>query len=1037
MNIPKVFRSSRMKNIQRIVLLFALFPWAGAFVWAEIDFNRQIRPILSENCFACHGIDDPKSALRLDFAEFAYEGGKSGRPAFVPGKPEKSEVITRITDHGEDRMPAKGDALSAEQVSLLKQWIGEGARYANHWAYEKPVRPQVPSAKAKGFVRNPIDSFVLKNLNERGWTPSEPADKARWLRRVSLGLIGLPPTVEEIDDFMTDHSPSARETAVDRLLDSPRYGEHWARQWLDLARYADSNGFQADQLRDSWAFRDWVIEAMNADMPFDQFTIEQIAGDLLPEPSMSQKIATGFHRTPTCNVEAGVHPEANRVNQVIDRVNATGLAWLGTTLECAQCHSHKYDPFSQEEYYKLFAFFNNTPLEVQNKSGNGVSFDFWGPKMNIPLGGVKKQEFDRLSNELVSLQEKLKAAEKEAEPEFPVWVEKRTEEALATGGGVKTPAWQVAPITSAVSDTKESFDLLEDGSALATGKSGDQATYLLKAKASPGKWKALRLEALLDKSMKRKGPGRNVTNQNPNFVLTELLVFHGKGDRRKPVALKRARAGFSQSGFKAEQLIDGKLDQKNGWAIAPRFGENHQAYFEFKETLDLEKSSILEIEMKHLYGGGRNVGRPRLSFAETFPVEEKENDQLYALLRKKKRSKAEDKKLKELFLGQKEEIVSLKDKVGKAEGLLAKIKPATTLVMVEMDKKRETRVMVRGNYLTPKQKVEAGVPESLHAWDEEWPRNRLGLAKWLIARDNPLTARVTVNRWWGQLFGTGIVSTEADFGSQSEPPTHPELLDWLAVEFMESGWSMKHIHKLIALSGTYGQNSRVTPSMLELDPNNLFFMRGPRLRMSAEMIRDNALRISGLLSEKMAGPPIYPPQPDGLWRQTGRNEPKYIAARNEDRFRRGIYVIWRRAAPYASFVNFDGPDRSSCFPKRSRTNTPLQALTLLNDEAYVEMALGFAAEILESSAGKGDGMALRLAFRRTLARDPNEREMQVLLDLLETERKRLKANPKEAADLVGQGSVLKVSPGISQVEWASWFFVANALLNLDETITKG
>lgn len=1024
-----------MKNMRRFSLACALILCAGSCAFGEVDFNRQIRPILSQSCFACHGLDAPKSDLRLDFAEFAYKGGKSGRSAIVPGKPGESELMLRVTAHGEDRMPSKGDALSDDQISLLRQWIKEGARYAKHWAYEKPVRPKVPSARNQSFIRNPIDSFVLQNLKERGWTPSEPADKARWLRRVSLGLIGLPPTVREIDAFLEDDSPNAREKVVDRLLASPRYGEHWARQWLDLARYADSNGFQADQLRDSWAFRDWVIEAMNADMPFDRFSIEQLAGDLLPESTVSQKIATGFHRTPTCNVEAGVHPEENRVNQVFDRVNATGLTWLGTTLECAQCHSHKYDPFTQEEYFKLFAFFNNTPLEVRNKSGKGVSFDFWGPKMDLPLGVGEAKEFNRLNSELASLKEELEAEEKKAEQEFPLWVKEMTKR--AEGAGFQVPDWKVAPIEEASSDGKETFEPLEDGSVLATGKPADRSTYLLKLKAGQGKWKALRLEALLHKSMQKKGPGRNVTNANPNFVLTEILVYLRKGDLRQPIALNRAWAGFSQANFGAGQLIDGKLDSSNGWAIAPRFGENHQAYFEFGETLDLEKPARLEIEMKHLYGGGRNVGRPRISLATVFPPEEKENKRLYALAGKKKRSKADEKELKKLFLAQRNEIVSLKRRIGEAEGLLAKIKPASTLVMVEMNQTRETHVMSRGNYLSPKQKVDAGVPESLHAWNKEWPRNRLGLAKWLVDPGNPLVARVTVNRWWGQLFGTGIVSTEADFGSQSEPPTHPRLLDWLAVEFMENGWSMKHIHKLIALSGTYGQSSRVSPSVLERDPRNLYFSRGPRLRMSAEMIRDNALRVSGLLSEKMGGPPVYPPQPDGLWRQTGRNEPKYVAAKNEDRFRRGVYVIWRRAAPYASFVNFDGPDRSSCFPKRSRTNTPLQALTLLNDQAYVEMALGFAASILREKGLSGDGDAIRMAFRRTLSRKPTEKEVAILVGLLGEERKRLQADPKSAKDIISTASALKLPSGLDEVELASWFFVANALLNLDETITKG
>jgi len=1023
-----------MKNAFRFFLPLGILPWMGSVVAGEIDFNRQIRPILSQNCFACHGLDEPKSDLRLDFAEFAYEGGKSGLPGIVPGKPEESEIIARITAHGDDRMPAKGNALSAEQVSLLKQWIGEGGRYADHWAYEKPSRPQLPPVTTKGFVRNPIDSFVVKRLAERGWKPSGPAGKALWLRRVSLGLIGLPPTTGELDDFLSDQSSQAKGKVVDRLLASPRYGEHWARQWLDLARYADSNGFQADQLRDSWAFRDWVIEAMNKDMPFDQFTIEQLAGDLLPEPTVSQKIATGFHRTPTCNVEAGVHPEENRVNQVFDRVNATGLTWLGTTLECAQCHSHKYDPFSHEEYFQFFAFFNNTPLEVQNKSGKGVSYDFWGPKMELPLDPASEEKRAEIARELAQIKKELKEAEAKAAKGFPEWIASQMQR--LSPKKKKVPAWQVLTPLKADSDGGENFDIMKDGSLLAQGASGDKSTYSITLQAGSGTWKTFRLETLLHKSMKRQGPGRNTVNANPNFVLTELKLF--LEGREVPLKFSRARADFSQSSFGAVQLIDGDLTSRNGWAVSPEFGKEHWVQLEFAKPLSLTKPSILRVEMQHLYGGGRNVGRPRFSLSSDVIVEEgRPTRRLLELVQKKKRTGKEENELKALFEQDRPALLALRKRSKEKEVEFKKISPATTLVMVEMNETRETHVMGRGNYLNPKQKVEAGVPESLHAWKEEWPRNRLGLAKWLVDRNNPLTARVAVNRWWGQFFGGGIVSTESDFGSQSEPATHPELLDWLAVEFMERGWSMKHIHKLIALSSTYGQSSKVTPFMLSVDPNNLFFMRGPRLRMSAEMIRDNGLRISGLLSEKMGGPPVYPPQPDGLWRQTGRNEPKYIAAKNEDRFRRGVYVIWRRAAPYASFVNFDGPDRSSCFPKRSRTNTPLQALTLLNDEAYVEMALGFAAEILESSVDKGDRHALRSAFRRTLAREPNEKEMQILTDLLQAERKRLKANPKEATDLVGQGSVLKVSPGLSRIDWAAWFFVANALLNLDETITKG
>ena len=928
-------------------------------------------------------------------------------------------------------MPPKGDPLKPEQIELLRQWISSGANYAKHWAYVVPQRPALPRVENKNFVRTSVDQFILSKLEQKEWVPSEPAKKEKWIRRVSLGLTGLPPTLEEFENFMQDNSPKAREKVVDRLLASPRYGEHWARQWLDLARYADSNGFQADQLRDSWAFRDWVINAINQDMPFDQFTIEQIAGDLLPDATIDQKIATGFHRTPTCNVEAGVHPEENRVNQVVDRVNATGTTWLGTTMECAQCHSHKYDPFSQEEYFEMFAFFNNTPLEVENKSGKGVSFDFWGPKMELPLPVDKQKQRDSLNAELEVKKEELAKMQKEANRNYKKW----TQQKLAVTKE-KEPEWQLLTPTNTFSNGGESLRIMKDGSLLAEGKPGDKSTYQIEVSVPAGTWKSFQMETMLHKSMKQNGPGRNITNANPNFVLTEMIVkVEGAS---KPLDFGRVAADFNQGGFLPGQLFDGNLDTRNGWAIAPEFGKAHWVQAEFSEPLVLSKDSKLHIEMKHLYGGGRNVGRPRFSLStDGVKKGEAENKRLNELLAKEKRNGKEEKELRAIFDQENPKLLALQKKVGDLEKSLKKVTPPTTLVMVEMAEKRDTHVMARGSYLSPKQKVEADVPEVLNDWKPEWPKNRLGLAKWLVDPENPLTARVIVNRWWGQFFGSGIVSTEEDFGSQSEPPTHPELLDWLAVEFMENGWSMKHIHKLIALSGTYGQSSRVTTAMLERDANNRFFLRGPRFRMTAEMIRDNGLQIAGLLSDKIGGPPVYPPQPDGLWRQTGRNEPKYVAAQTEDRFRRGIYVIWRRAAPYASFVNFDGPDRSACHPKRSRTNTPLQALTLLNDQAYVEMALGFAVSILEKTQGQSEKERITHAVRRALSRDPSDREINVLLGLLNEQRERLKSDSSIAKSLLSQAPQINFSEKLEKEEVSAWFFVANALLNLDETITKG
>ena len=506
-----------MMNFKQSWFVFLFF---ASLLSAKIDFNRQIRPILSEHCFACHGLDDPQGGLRLDFAEFAYKGGRSGFPAIVPNDLEESEILHRVVSTDlDDRMPPEGDALKPEQVEILRNWVVSGAQYAKHWAYVVPKKPALPKAQDQEFIKTPVDTFISAKLEEKGWKPNRPEKKEKWIRRVSLGLTGLPPTLKEFEEFMQDDSRQARERVVDRLLASPRYGEHWARQWLDLARYADSNGFQADQLRDSWAFRDWVINAINQDMPFDQFTIEQIAGDLLPNSTIDQKIATGFHRTPPCNVEAGVHPEENRVNQVVDRVNATGTTWLGTTMECAQCHSHKYDPFSQEEYFQMFAFFNNTPLEVENKSGKGVAFDFWGPKMELSLPSDKEKQRDALNAELKVKKEELATLDKEAKRKYQEWTQQQLRETQ-----VKESEWQVLTPMKAVSDGGETLRIVKDGSLLAEGKSGDKSTYHIEVSIPAGTWKSFQMETMLHKSMKQNGPGRNTTNTNPNFVLTEMIV---------------------------------------------------------------------------------------------------------------------------------------------------------------------------------------------------------------------------------------------------------------------------------------------------------------------------------------------------------------------------------------------------------------------------------------------------------------------------------------------------------------------------------
>ncbi|QDU47868.1 DUF1553 domain-containing protein [Gimesia panareensis] len=829
---------------------------------AKIDFEKSIRPLLVQHCQDCHGPDAREGGLRLTSRKNLLLRNDSGEPAIVAGKSDQSELIHRVSTkvEGEQMPPADvGDQLTAQEIATLKQWIDEGAVWPSeseepkHWAYLPPEKHPLPKIKGSARVNNAIDAYVVRKLQQQNPPLQQApiADPARLLRRVSLDLIGLPPTPEQVAAFEKDHSPAAYEKYVDNLLKSPRYGEKWARQWLDLARYADSNGFQADQLREMWLYRDWVINALNRDMPFNQFTIQQIAGDLIPNATLDQKIATGFHRCTTCNVEAGVDPEENRVNQIFDRVNTTGMVWLGTTFECAQCHNHKYDPFTQQDYYQIFAFFNNTPLEVK-QVGKSVTFDVTGPKLMVPLSKETQQQKDQLTNERLALQKKVNQRQKQLEESYKTW---------------------------------------------------EESTL-----------------ALLENSEE----GAKVPDNIRKILNTET-------DKRTAKQTKALTA------YQREQDAD---------------------YAQLNEQLNQVREKLNELE------------------------------------------------------------------------------PDTSLVMVEMDKPRMNNIFKRGNFLDKGAQVAPQTPEALHPLQAQGTPNRLAFAKWLVARENPLVARVTVNRWWSQFFGQGIVATQEDFGSQGDPPTHPELLDWLAVEFMEHNWSMKHVHKLIVMSATYQQSSKVTPALLEADPYNKLLTRGPRLRLSAETIRDNALAISGLLSTKMGGPPIYPPQPNGLWRHVGRNAPKYNTSTEEDRYRRGVYVIWRRSAPYPSFTNFDAPDRGACTINRSRTNTPLQALTLLNDPAYIEIATGLAKRLATRglTSGMTDRERIEYAFRLCLSRQPKTVEVDHLTKVFEQELKHFQDHPQSAQKLI---SAENRPEGVGASRMAAWLYVANILLNLDETITKG
>lgn len=988
-----------------------------------IDFEKQVWPILRDRCVECHNGENDEGQLRLDSREGFVAGGVNGK--LIGGsETDRTLLMQRILGQGDqDQMPLDADPLSAAEIRLIRGWIASGANWpANvgkqatprklHWSYIKPARPELPESKSL-WPENPIDLFVLAGQQEHGLRPSPDAERAKLLRRVHLDLLGIPPTLEELDRFLADQSPGAYEREVDRLLASPLFGEKWARSWLDLARYADTNGFQADQYRSVWPYRDWVIRSMNSDMPFDRFTIEQMAGDLLPGATVDQKIATGFHRLTTCNVEAGVDPEQNRVNQIFDRINTTGIAWFATSFECMQCHSHKYDPFSQREYYQMFALFNNTPLEVKN-SGNDIQYEFYGPTMKLPPTAEQQDAMDRLTKEQERLEQEIARLESEKQGDFLKWLE------TAKSHSRKKPDWIPLSIVSFRSTGGAKHKILDDQSVLLSGTNPDKDTYEIEVETDLPVINGFRFETLTHASLPGKGPGRHAAAGRPNFVVNELTAI--RLDNGKPIKFIQPVADFSQSNFSASGLFDG--DPKTGWAINPQFGKDHFVSALVSAPINnTGKSFRIRFRLLHNYGGGRNIGRLRISALvgkrhESLPAK------LAKLLTKKKLLPRETRLLQDHFLAQDLEYKKVRRQLEQTRKKLANIEPETTLVMVESSP-RETRFMKRGNFKTPGEKVSPGTPSVLHA-PKSPVKNRLDFARWIVDPENPLTARVVVNRYWAEIFGRGLVNTLEDFGTQGDPPTHPELLDWLAVEFMESGWSRKHILRLIVTSHTYRQSSRMNQQLREQDPKNAYLARGPRFRLPAESIRDSFLLFADQFANRMGGPPIYPPQPEGIWRHVGRNEPKYDTSQGTDRYRRGIYVFWRRSAPYPEFVNFDAPDRASCVVKRPITNTPLQALTLLNDHAFYELMQITAGKISQQNLPVEE--ALRRAFRTFTMRHPNPAEFSFLRSFYAARLQEFRQDAKRAAIVSGNRG--------RPPETAAWVLTLQVLFNLDETITK-
>ncbi|MBM3876675.1 MAG: DUF1553 domain-containing protein [Verrucomicrobia bacterium] len=1005
-----------------------------------VDFAREVLPVLQRACFDCHGPELQKGKLRLDTREAAFK-----KPGTISkGSAAKSELYRRITlsKGHDDAMPNRGEPLSKSDTDRIRAWIDAGAVWpdgvqaAKHWAYVKPVRPAVPQiGRRQAAGGNPVDAFILARLAKEGLALSSDAAPEILIRRLSLDLTGLPPTTPEIDDFVSNWSlkpDKALEKLVDRLLASRQFGVRWARPWLDYARYADSHGFQRDDFRDLWPYRDWVVNALNADMPFTQFSIEQLAGDLLPRATESQRVATGFNRSAPTNVEAGTDPEETRVNQIHDRVNTLGMVWLGATLECAQCHDHKYDPFTQRDYYGLFAFFNQTELEADRTNPKVPgSIQFKGPTMELADSSTQGARA-RLQNQFDAVVRRIGELEKNAAADSAAW-----EADLAKSLGT-TSQEHVLDIADFDSTGGATHEILADKSVLISGEPApDKDTYLVEVRTRLTGVRAIKIETLADPSLPGNGPGRSDA-QRPNFVLnnfTATVAPAADDSQSEPVKFNTATASFSQANFPVANLLKADNTARSGWAISPRFHEPHWAMLETAGPVGHEGGTVLRFKLEQHYGGGRTIGRLRFS-GITGPVGGKSMPADVADALKVpagRRSAKQSKTLAHFRLRQTPGFDALETERTRLDGELKKLKPPTTLIMQESGAPRMSAMFQRGEFRTPGEKVDAHVPSvlhPLHAASSE--RTRLDLAKWLVSRENPLAARVTVNRFWAELFGHGLVTTPEDFGIKGERPTHPELLDWLAVEFMDNGWSLKTLLKSIVTSAAYRQSSRVSPEMFSRDDQNLLYARGPRFRLDAEAVRDNALSIAGLLSLRQGGPSIRPYQPDGLWVKVGGQRYDYVVSPGEEKYRRGIYVVWKRGAPYPSFVNFDANNRMACRVKRPRSNTPLQALTLMNDPVYVEAATAFARRVLTEKPVASAAERIAHAFRMATARTPNAAETAALLKLFESQRASAAAEPANAR-LAG----FEVPAGISPQEFAAWYAVAAAILNLDETITKG
>jgi mono/diheme cytochrome c family protein len=1030
-----------------------------------VDFDRQVRPILSDNCFACHGPDEKQrmAGLHFDTKEGAF--AKSG--VITPGDSAHSRMYLRVSNPNEAmRMPppSSGRKLTPQQVETIKNWIDSGAKWETHWAFVPPVQPEVPAVSDEKWPKNPIDRFVSAKLEKEGLHPFAETDRATLLRRVTFDLTGLPPTPAEVDAFLADKSPNAYEKVVDRLLASPRYGERMAMQWLDFSRYAETHGYHIDSAREMWIWRDWVIKAFNNNMPYDQFTTEQIAGDLLPNPTQAQIIATGFNRNHMINFEGGAIPEEYQNEYMVDRIEATSTTWLGITLGCARCHNHKYDPLAQKDFYSFGAFFNNVAEKgLDGYTGNAA------PYLQLPSA-----EQQRYKDTILAA---IKARDTELDRAESEWEQRQRE----------------MPVSDVTAGLVAEYAL---DNSLANRLNPDLTAKVLKGKVAYTDGRVGRAADLDEEPQISFGNVGDFSRAKP---FTVALWVHPNGPSGMEVLQRYGKSAKDSPGY--ELALD-YLQEKQGCRVIFRFHDGRpDSGIEVKSRDGVPVKAWSRVAVAYdgsgaargiqIYIDGRNIpievvtDRLAADFAVTGELQIGNKDwgtpfkgaisdvriydwRLYAgeanqlgllgpvhsviQIARDRRSDDQKKWLREYFVsdvGNSAEKQLKTDLTALNLGLeqIDREIPSTmvmkeldkpTMIGDEMVKPRETFILMRGDYRNHGDKVEPNTPSVLPPLPKDAPRNRLTLAKWLVDPRNPLTARVAVNHFWQIYFGLGIVKTSEDFGSQGDPPSNQALLDWLASEFIRQKWDVKAMQKLIVMSATYRQASKVTPELLEKDPENRLLAHGPRVRLSAEMIRDNALAVSGLMNGKIGGPSVLPYQPKGLWEEMafgGKfSAQTYVQSHGDDLYRRSMYTFWKRTVPAPELNTFDAPDREKCTARRTVTNTPLQALVLLNDPTYIEAARMLAQRDIHQ-AGPNETDRIRYAFKLATSRDPTPQELDILTKLYRKERAHYDKDKPDAEKLLAIGES-KRDEKLDTVDLAAWTLVASTILNMDETVTK-